>query len=138
RANSLSGIKKILICPLDWGLGHATRCVPIINALIGLGHEIIIAADNAPLELLKTTFPQLKSVKMLGYPIRYSIGSMHIKMLSQIPGFLKSIKKEHQMLQKMIDEYQIDLVISDNRYGCWSEKVPSVFITHQLFIQAPF
>lgn len=135
----MSGIKKILICPLDWGLGHATRCVPIINALIGLGHEIIIAADNAPLELLKATFPQLKFVQLPGYIIRYtSNGRMSLKMLQQLPGLLRSIKTEHQMLQKMIDEYQIDLVISDNRYGCWSEKVPSVFITHQLFIQAPF
>ncbi len=63
---------------------------------------------------------------------------MNFKMLSQMPGFFKSIKKEHQLLQTIIKEYQIDMVISDNRYGCWSEKVPSVFITHQLFIQAPF
>lgn len=130
---------KILICPLDWGLGHAARCVPIINALIDLGHEVIIASDNAPLSFLKATFPQLQAVELPGYTIRYTTnGCMNFKMLSQIPGFISSIKTEHQMLQKMIDEYQIDLVISDNRYGCWSEKVPSIFITHQLFIQAPF
>ena len=128
-----------MVCPLDWGLGHATRCVPIINALIDLGHEVIIAADNGPLSFLKATFPQLKFVQLPGYIIRYtSNGRMSLKMLQQLPGLLRSIKKEHQMLQKMIDEYQIDLVISDNRYGCWSEKVPSIFITHQLFIQVPY
>lgn len=128
-----------MICPLDWGLGHAARCVPIINALMGLGHEIIIAADNAPLDLLKTTFPQLKSVQLPGYTIRYTTnGRMSLKMLQQLPGLLRSIKKEHQLLQDIINEYKIDLVISDNRYGCWSEKVPSIFITHQLFIQAPY
>lgn len=128
-----------MICPLDWGLGHAARCVSIINALMGLGHEVIIAADNAPLDLLKTTFPQLKSVQLPGYTIRYTTnGRMSLKMLQQLPGLLRSIKKEHQLLQNIINEYKIDLVISDNRYGCWSEKVPSIFITHQLFIQAPY
>lgn len=104
-----------------------------------LGHEVIIAADNAPLDFLKTTFPQLTFVQFPGYTIRYTNnGAMSFKMLSQLLGFLKSIKKEHQLLQNIIDEHNIDLVISDNRYGCWSEKVPTVFITHQLFIQAPF
>ncbi|PKP45512.1 MAG: glycosyltransferase [Bacteroidetes bacterium HGW-Bacteroidetes-12] len=131
--------KKIVVCPLDWGLGHAARCVPIINALIDLEHEVIIAADKAPLSFLKTTFPQLKFVQLPGYIIRYTTnGRMSLKMLQQLPGLLRSIKKEHQLLQNIINEYKIDLVISDNRYGCWSEKVPSIFITHQLFIQAPY
>lgn len=128
-----------MVCPLDWGLGHAARCVPIINALIDLGHEVIIAADNAPLSFLKATFPQLQSVQLPGYTIRYTTnGRMSLKMLQQLPGLLRSIKKEHQLLQNIISEYKIDLVISDNRYGCWSEKIPSIFITHQLFIQAPY
>ena len=25
--------KNILVAPLNWGLGHATRCIPIIKAL---------------------------------------------------------------------------------------------------------
>ncbi|KJS07054.1 MAG: hypothetical protein VR77_02235 [Flavobacteriales bacterium BRH_c54] len=128
-----------MICPLDWGLGHAARCVPIINTLIDLGHKVIIAADNAPLSFLKTTFPQLQFVQLPGYTIRYTTnGCMNFKMLSQMPGFLKSIKKEHQLLQTIIDENQIDLVISDNRYGLWTKKIPTVFITHQLLIQASF
>ncbi len=128
-----------MICPLDWGLGHAARCVPIINTLIDLGHKVIIAADNAPLSFLKTTFPQLQFVQLPGYTIHYTTnGCMNFKMLSQMPGFLKSIKKEHQLLQTIIDENQIELVISDNRYGLWTKKIPTVFITHQLFIQASF
>tara|TARA_R100000750_G_scaffold62660_1_gene57175 strand:- start:65354 stop:66421 length:1068 start_codon:yes stop_codon:yes gene_type:complete len=128
-----------LVCPLDWGLGHAARCVPIINALMDLGHDVIIAADNAPFNLLKTTFPQLQFVQLPGYIIRYTTnGRMSLKMLQQLPGLLRSIKKEHRLLQNIINEYKIDLVISDNRYGCWSQEVPSIFITHQLFIQAPY
>ncbi len=128
-----------MVCPLDWGLGHAARCVPIIYTLIDLGHEVIIAADNAPLSFLKTTFPQLQFVQLPGYTIRYTTnGCMNFKMLSQMPGFLRSIKKEHQLLQTIIDENQIELVISDNRYGLWTKKIPTAFITHQLFIQASF
>lgn len=79
-----------MVCPLDWGLGHAARCVPIINALIDLGHEVIIAADNAPLSFLKATFPQLQSVQLPGYTIRYTTnGCMNFKMLSQMPIFKK-------------------------------------------------
>lgn len=135
----LKNNKKIVVCPLDWGLGHAARCIPIIEELLLLGHEVIIAADKAPLTLLENTFPQLKFVQLPSYTIRYSAnGSMTFKLLMQLPCILKSIKKEHQLLQAIIEEHQIELVISDNRYGCWSEKVPSIFITHQLFIQAPF
>lgn len=128
-----------MVCPLDWGLGHAARCVPIINALTDLGHEVIIAADKAPLGFLKNTFPNLQSISLPGYIIRYTSNRyLSFKMFLQLPGFLKSIKKEHQLLQTIIDEHQIDLVISDNRYGLWTKKIPTVFITHQLFIQAPF
>ena len=128
-----------MVCPLDWGLGHVARCVPIIYTLIDLGHEVIIAADNTPLHFLKTTFPQLQFVQLPGYTIRYTTnGCMNFKMLSQMPGFLRSIKKEHQLLQTIIDENQIELVISDNRYGLWTKKIPTAFITHQLFIQASF
>ena len=128
-----------MVCPLDGGLGHVARCVPIIYTLIDLGHEVIIAADNTPLHFLKTTFPQLQFVQLPGYTIRYTTnGCMNFKMLSQMPGFLRSIKKEHQLLQTIIDENQIELVISDNRYGLWTKKIPTAFITHQLFIQASF
>jgi len=131
--------QKILICPLDWGLGHASRCIPIIEKLIALEFEVIIAANNNALSLLQHTFPTLHFIQLLGFAVRYpKNGKMNLKMLLQVPAFLKSIKNEHQALEKIIEQYQINVVISDNRYGCWSAKVPSVFITHQLNIQAPF
>ena len=50
--------KKILIAPLNWGLGHATRCIPIINALIEEGLEPILAGDGDSLKLLQKEFPK--------------------------------------------------------------------------------
>lgn len=131
--------KRILICPLDWGLGHATRCIPIIRSLLKKNVEVIIAADGRPLELLKHEFPQLQFIQFKGYDISYPVsGSMLFKMMLSIPKILKGIKTEHQQLDKLISEFKIDIVISDNRYGCWNKRVKSIFITHQLMIKSPF
>ncbi|MCX6296691.1 MAG: glycosyltransferase [Bacteroidetes bacterium] len=130
--------KRILICPLDWGLGHATRCIPIIRKLIKKGAEVIIAADAGPLTLLRLEFPELKFIQLKGYNIQYPrTGAMAFRMLLSIPKIVNGIKEEHQQLDKIIDENKIDIVLSDNRYGCWNKKVKSIFITHQLMIKAP-
>ena len=131
--------KRILIAPLNWGIGHATRCIPLINALISHNYEVVIAADKRPLHLLITEFPDLEIVRFPGYNIKYSkYFPMSISMLLQLPKLLWNIKKEHETLNQIIDDYKIDGVISDNRFGLFTSKVPSVFITHQLQIQSPY
>lgn len=131
--------KRILICPLDWGLGHATRCIPIIRLLQQKGGEVIIAADKRPLELLKKEFPELKHIILEGYEINYQKkGSLVWTMIRSIPKITKGIRTEHEALNKIIQEYKIDMVISDNRYGCWNPKTKNIFITHQLMIKSPF
>ncbi len=134
----LAGTKNILVCPLDWGLGHATRCVPIIRLLHESGQKVIIAADRAPLDFLKNAFPKLQFVRFPGFKPKYSHGNQQIlTMLRAIPSALRSFAEDHHTLECLIDTYQIDGLISDNRFGAWSKKVPSVFITHQLHIQLP-
>ncbi|MCE3280334.1 MAG: glycosyl transferase family 28 [Bacteroidetes bacterium] len=130
--------QRILICPLDWGLGHATRCIPVINAFLSKKAEVIIAADGRPYELLKKEFPQLTFVRLKGYDISYSVGNMTLQMILSIPKILKGIKDENKALQKIIDEFKIDVVVSDNRYGCWGKTTRNIFITHQLMIKSPF
>jgi uncharacterized protein (TIGR00661 family) len=135
----MSKAKRILICPLDWGLGHATRCIPIIRMLLEQNAEVIIAADKGPLALLKNEFPQLTFVTLKGYGISYSkLLPMTLSMLLSIPKILSGIKHEHEELKKIVDQYAIDIVISDNRYGCWNNKTKNIFITHQLMIKTPF
>ncbi|MBQ4548475.1 MAG: hypothetical protein IJA42_04725 [Bacteroidales bacterium] len=130
--------KKILICPLNWGLGHATRCVPIIRTLLDLGHDVMIAADKSPLAFLQKEFPDLKFIKFPGFEPTYSKGNSQVfKLLKSIPDALINFKKEHKAIEKIVDDYNIDLIISDNRFGCWSKKVRSIYITHQLHIQVP-
>ena len=133
-------IQKILIAPLDWGLGHATRCIPIIRALMANGYEVIAAAENGQAHLLQTEFPSMQILPLSGYLVQYSRSKwgLPFTLLAQLPRLQRTIKEEHRWLDKIIDEHHIDLVISDNRYGLYSKKIPCIFITHQLRIKAPF
>ena len=130
--------KNILICPLNWGLGHATRCVPIIKGLLDLGQNPIIAADKAPLSFMQKAFPELEIIKLPGFDPIYSKGNSQVfKLLTSLPSAISDFKKEHIEVEAIVRDHNIDAIISDNRFGCWSEKVHSVFMTHQLHIQTP-
>ncbi|MBT8260862.1 MAG: glycosyltransferase [Bacteroidia bacterium] len=126
--------KRILVAPLNWGLGHATRCIPIINALINFEFEPIIASDGAALQLLKKEFSSLKFVKLPSYNISYPENGkqLKVKLLKDSPKIIKAINKEHLQVEALVDALKIDGIISDNRYGVYHKNVPSVFITHQL------
>lgn len=130
----------ILIAPLDWGLGHATRCIPIISSLLHLGHQVIIGTDGAQAALLKEAFPALTILNLKGYEVKYSSNTRFfaLKMLAQLPKIIQFIAYENQWLKQIIKEHKIDLVISDNRYGLNTGIIPCIFITHQLTIKAPF
>ena len=129
--------KRVLIAPLDWGLGHATRCVPVIRELLQQGCEVLIAAEKDGAALLQQEFPELQILPLKGYRVSYSKKKAFflLKMLLQFPKVKRAIKQEHHWLNNIIAAQKIDLVISDNRYGLWSKRVPCVFITHQLFIK---
>lgn len=126
--------KRILVAPLNWGLGHATRCIPIINALIEQGFEPIIASDGAALTLLQKEFPKLSSIELPSYNIAYAKNGkfLKFKLLKDSPKLLKAIKSEKKVTKHFIENNHISGIISDNRLGVYSKKLPSVFITHQL------
>jgi len=128
---------RILISPLDWGLGHATRCIPIINELVKLNCEVLIAADKQIYSLLKKEFPSIVFLRLKGYEIRYGAGKrgFPVKIFLQIPKVFFAIRRENKWLKKVVERYKIDAVISDNRFGMYSKSVPCIYITHQLFIE---
>ncbi len=130
--------KTVLLAILNWGLGHATRCIPIIEKLLANGHQVVIASDGLALMLLKREFANLKFVELPAYNIWYpQKGSMFLSMLWQTPRLLKTIEQSHQLIEKIVVDYKVDCIISDNRYGCYSTKVYSVFLTHQVNIPLP-
>lgn len=128
--------KRILICPLNWGLGHATRCIPIIRAMLEEGFQPVIAASGRPMHLLKKVFPDLEFILFPDYDIQYG-KYMVVSMMRQFPVLLSRIRKEHKRLDQLIELHRIDAVFSDNRFGLYTDKVPCVYMTHQLSIQAP-
>lgn len=132
---SLAG-KKLLVVPLDWGLGHATRCVPVIRNLINNDCEVWLAGEGAQEKLLREEFPSLPFLPLKGYRIQYAKTGLTGKLLLQIPSILRSIKEENKWLKEQVSEHQFEAVISDNRYGLYHEKIFSVFITHQLCIKS--
>lgn len=126
--------KRILVAPLNWGLGHATRCIPIIEALENHGFQPVIASDGVALSLLEKEFPHLQALQLPSYKIQYAQNGSNFKwkMITQIPNMLRAMQGERKMVERWIQEEAIDGIISDNRLGVFSSKVPSVFITHQL------
>ncbi|MCT4581603.1 MAG: hypothetical protein N4A35_09315 [Flavobacteriales bacterium] len=129
---------KIFISPLDWGLGHTTRCIPLIKALQNLGGLIWLGVNKEQKQLLMNEVQQVEYIDFKGYNISYpTSGKMALKMGVQIPKIIRNIHSENRQLKKLINKYQFDLIISDNRFGLYASKVPSIYITHQINIQAP-
>lgn len=126
--------KNILVAPLNWGLGHASRCIPIIKALQDQNFIPIIASDGNALELLKKEFPYIKTLELPSYQIEYPKNKSYFKwkIILNSPKILKAIWAEKRLVGKWIAKYNIEGIISDNRIGVISNKIPSVFITHQL------
>jgi uncharacterized protein (TIGR00661 family) len=130
---------RILVVPLDWGLGHATRCIPIITELIGQNCDVWLAGEGAQENLLRLEFPNLPFLALEGYRVQYSRSALGLllSIFRQTHKILGAIKKENAWLQKMVREHAIDAVISDNRYGLYHPAIPCIFITHQLRIKSP-
>ena len=127
---------KILVAPLNWGLGHAARCVPILHQLIQHGYEPIIASDGFALEWLQKQFPQLKSYTLPSYNITYAAHPFwfHWKLMTQLPHIWKTKREEHTFTKEIVENESIKLIISDNRFGVYHSNITSIFVTHQIHI----
>jgi len=124
--------RNILVAPLDWGLGHTTRCIPIIRYLLQKGHKITLAGNDWQRKYVENTVPDVATTHLDGYNITYGKGSLTTALLLQIPALLKKINIEHAWLA---EQKGYDLIISDNRYGLYRKDIPSAIMTHQLSIQ---
>lgn len=137
--NSPLGVRgKVLICPLNWGLGHATRCVPLIRKFVSEGHEPVVVADGFPLAFLKQEFPSLRFIEYPSYSVYYASGKSQIgAMLFNFPNIVSGIIREHSWLKDVVRSEHFDQIVSDNRFGMWNKQVHSIYITHQLMVKMP-
>lgn len=151
---------KIFIAPLNWGLGHASRCIPLISKYVNDGCEVVIGGDGESLALLHMRFPNLRVVKLPSLNMKYSKGNSQIWALAKaVPRLINWSIKDHYALKRLLQQEQFDRIISDNRFGLYvnlrpksrylsryskprkqvdSSKEPeTIYITHQLLIKTP-
>jgi uncharacterized protein (TIGR00661 family) len=128
--------KTILVAPLNWGLGHATRCIPIINGLLENGYDVLLGSDGAALRLLEQEFPELNSISLPSYNISYPEDGRDFKksILLKLPQMNAAARKERKVVKQLVAEGLIHGIISDNRLGVRNKNIPSVYITHQLCV----
>ena len=133
-----NGHKDILIAPLDWGLGHTTRCVPIIRQLLSGGHLVTFAGNEWQRSYITKTFGGIETIHLEGYNVTYGKrGSGFLfSMVYQMPRLAGTIRMEHEWLNNLTQQRQFDGIISDNRYGLFHNTIPSVMMTHQLQVQS--
>ncbi|MCH2200156.1 MAG: hypothetical protein MK081_15380 [Flavobacteriales bacterium] len=129
--------KRVMYAVLDWGLGHATRSVPLIERLIEHDVQVFLAGNGSSLEWLAKRFPDLEFLEKPGKAIRYSKFFNTLKIAQQAPSFLASALAEKEWTQEMVRDLALRGIISDNCYGIVSEKCPSVLISHQLNLPVP-
>ncbi len=124
--------RRILVAPLDWGLGHTTRCIPIISEIVNSGHSPLFAGNGAQLSFIEKIFPNIEKTLLPGYDVVWPGGLK--PFFAQIPKIMRAIGDEHRWLQKQAHLLQLDGIISDNRYGLYHSKIPNIILTHQLGI----
>lgn len=135
-ANPLSN-KKILLAPLDWGMGHTARCVPLIKKLQQRNNHLVIACTIQQKQFLQQELDNVEYVNLFGYNISYSsVLPLWVKMLLQLPKLFSVLRRENKWLENYLKQNKTDVVISDNRFGFYNKSVESIFITHQLNVQA--
>ena len=129
---------RILIAPLNWGLGHATRCIPLIRQYLNEGADVILGGTGESLQLLRKHFPALTSVELAPLALRYSKGTNQIgAMLRALPQFLRFYRGNRKRVEEIVRTMGIDMVVADNCFGVYSNQCKSVYMTHQLHICLP-
>lgn len=129
---------RVLICPLDWGMGHTTRMIPLAHRLIGEGHQVTFGGSERQMALIKSDLPAAETMLFAGFTTRYSRWlPMYLYTAFRIPAFTIALIREHRQLDRILAGGRFDMVISDNRMGLWNWRVKSVYVTHMLRIPMP-
>ncbi len=125
--------KRILISPLNWGMGHVARCIGMIHQLLEQGNEIVIACDQEQEEVFREYFENVSFISHVGYPFHFGgKGNFGWDLLSRSKSLRSRFKLELEEVKQLVVDHRIDLLISDHRYGFVSSEVPSIFMTHQV------
>lgn len=129
---------NILICPLEWGLGHAGRMIPLARKLQERNYNVIIGSGKEHQSLFRNELPGLTYIDFPGFNPGFSrFLPQYISLLLKTPLLFYHILAEHRRVKRIINDNKIDIIISDNRFGLWSRRIKSVYVTHQIVIPFP-
>lgn len=125
--------KRILITALNWGMGHVARSIGLMNKLIDQHNTLFFAGNSHQISVIKEYFPSVETVVLSDYPFDFRLErTFKMSLLRSAVSLMKHVGKENGEINRIIEEHQLDVVISDHRYGCYSNKCTSIFLTHQL------
>ena len=129
---------KVLVAVLNWGLGHATRCIPVIRSLQQENYQPIIASDGSALSYLRNELPELVSYELNPLHITYgprSAFNFPYLMLKSL-FWNAHLKKDASLIHSIHEKEHLTGIISDGRPYAFHRDVPSVYITHQLQVKS--
>jgi hypothetical protein len=134
--------RRVLYGVYHWGLGHATRSLGLIRALLARGDAVtIVIAPGAGMRLLQSElgdacefFPFADTPAPFSrYPALF-----YLRMTAAMPRVLAGFRREHRLAERLVAERHFDCVVSDSRFGLWSRAVPSHCILHSVHQRVPF
>lgn len=131
---------KIIYGVCSWGLGHATRSLPVIRTLVKEHHDVTVISNGRSLEVLRKELGDtVHYADIPDYPMLVSENTRQFLAKSMVywPVFIKRIEDGLTELQKILAKTRYDCIFSDARYDMYSKKIPSIFMSHQMRIMNP-
>ncbi len=125
--------QRVLLSPLNWGMGHVSRCIGLIDILLRNDNSVFIACSADQQAIFQQYFKDVTFIDHDGYPFEFGgKGKFSLDLLKSFAALKKRQNEERIEVENYVDFFQIDIIISDHRYGFRSKKVKSIFLTHQL------
>ena len=128
---------KILFGVFDWGLGQATRDMPLIAELLK-NNQVHILSTGWALKVLKDRFKdKCEYYDIPSVPPPYTkTPFFKLKFALFSPLMIKNLRYARSKSLEIINRH-FDRVISDCRYDVYDRPDNSYFINHQLRFKAP-
>lgn len=125
--------KNVLFSPLNWGFGHVSRSISLLQQLLNQGCELHVACTTEHKMIYQEYFKDLKFIDFEGYPFRFGgNGNFASDLARSFFQLKKRVRSEQKEVEEFVRKLSIDVVISDHRFGFRSKHVPSIIVIHQV------
>lgn len=122
----------VIVAPLNWGMGHASRCIPVIEMLSKYCKKVILASNGVALDLLTKEFPLLSTEELPSYDIKYKYRNILTNIIISTPTIVRAIDRERKNADILAKKHNATVILSDNRLGFRSRHTHNFYITHQM------